>query len=175
MRIGEILALRWKALDLIRGVILVRETVSEGKFGRPKTNSKRDLPMSQPVREALQTQLARSRQTGPDELVFTTLKQTPINPKNLLRRVLRPACQALGLPLISWHSFRHTHATQLGEVGGSLRTAQALLGHSDLETTLNIYTHAIPEAQRRAVDKLAEVLFTNVHKISAATENEKVN
>jgi integrase len=87
--------------------------------------------------------------------------------------VLRPACKSLGLPLILWHSFRHTHATQLAEVGESLRTAQALLGHSDLETTLNVYTPAIPEAQRRAVDKIAEVLFTNVHRISATTENER--
>jgi hypothetical protein len=47
--------------------------------------------------------------------------------------------------------------------------------HSDPETTLNVYTHSIPEAQRRAVDKIAEVLFTNVHNISVATENEKVN
>jgi integrase len=69
-----------------------------------------------------------------------------------------------------------THACNAARrVGESLRTAQSLLGHSDLETTLNVYTHAIPDAQRRAVDKIAEVLFTNVHKISAATENEKVN
>jgi len=103
-----------------------------------------------------------------------------VNPKNLLRRVLLPTCRKLNLPVISWHSFRprnsrHTHATQLAEVGESLRTAQSLLGHSDLETTLNVYTHAIPDAQRRAVDKVAEILFTNVHKISAATENQKVN
>jgi len=176
MRIGEILALRWKAIDLVRGSIQVRETVSEGKFGSPKTkSSRRDIPMSQPVCEAFQAQLARCRQKNSDDLVFTTRNQTPLNPKNLLRRVLRPACKSLGLPLISWHSFRHTHATQLAEVGESLRTAQALLGHSDLETTLNVYTHAIPEAQRRAVDKIAEVLFTNVHKISVATENKKVN
>jgi integrase len=176
MRIGEILALRWKAVDLVRGLIQVRETVSEGKFGSPKTkSSRRDIPISQPVCEAFQAQLARCRQSGPDDLVFTTRKQTPLNPKNLLRRVLRPACKSLGLLLISWHSFRHTHATQLAEVGESLRTAQALLGHSDLETTLNVYTHAIPEALRRAVDKIAEVLFTNVHRISAATENQKVN
>lgn len=176
MRIGEILALRWKVLDLDRGVIQVRETVSEGKFGSPKTkSSRRDIPISQPVCDAFQTQLAGCRQRGPEDLVFTTRNQTPLNPKNLLRRVLQPTCKALGLPLISWHSFRHTHATQLAEVGESLRTAQALLGHSDLETTLNVYTHAIPESQRRAVDKIAEVLFTNVHKISAATENKKVN
>ena len=176
MRIGEILALRWKAIDLVRGSIQVRETVSEGKFGSPKTkSSRRDIPMSQPVCEAFQAQLARCRQKNSDDLVFTTRNQTPLNPKNLRRRVLQPACKSLGLPLISWHSFRHTHATQLAEVGESLRTAQALLGHSDLETTLNVYTHAIPEAQRRAVDKIAEVLFTNVHKISVATENKKVN
>jgi len=55
----------------------------------------------------------------------------------------------------------------------SLGNLSAPCGH--LETTLNVYTHAIPQSQRRAVDKIAEVLFTNVHKISAATENEKVN
>ena len=66
---------------------------------------------------------------------------------------------ALGLPFISLHSFRHTRATLLGDVGESLKTAQALLGHSDLETTLNIYTHAIPESQKRAVDKVAEILL----------------
>ncbi len=131
--------------------------------------------MSQPVREAFQAQFARCRQRSSEDLVFNTRNQTPLNPKNLLRRALRPACKALRLPLISWHGFRHTHATQLAEVGESLRTAQSLLGHSDLETTLNVYTHAIPESQRRAVDKIAEVLFTNYHKISAATENEKVN
>jgi integrase len=70
---------------------------------------------------------------------------------------------------------RHTHATILGEVGESLKTAQSLLGHSDLETTLNVYTHAIPESQRRAVDKVAEILFADDRKISATAENQKVN
>jgi integrase len=176
MRIGEILALRWKAVDLVRGVIQVRETVSEGKFGSPKTkSSRRDIPISQPVAEALRAQHVGCPQRGPDDLVFTTRKQTPLNPKNLLRRVLQPACKTLGLPVVSWHSFRHTHATQLAEAGESLRTAQALLGHSDLETTLNVYTHAIPESQRRAVDRVAEVLFTNVHKLPETATGRKVN
>lgn len=109
------------------------------------------------MREAFQAQFARCRQKSLEDLVFTTRSQTPLNPKNLLRRVLQPACKSPGLPLISWHSFRHTHPTQLAEVGESLRTAQALLGHSDLETTLNVYTRAISEAQRRAVDKIDEV------------------
>ena len=176
MRIGEILALRWKHLDLLRGSILIRETVSEGCFGSPKTrSSRRDVPMSRPVQEAFEVLRAQSGLTGPEDLAFATSKQTPLNPKNLLRRVVRPACEAPRLPAITWHSFRHTHATLLGEVGESLRTAQAILGHADLETTLNIYTHAIPESQRRAVDKVAEILFADVRKNSATTESLKVN
>jgi integrase len=158
-RIGEVLALRWKYLDSIKGNIYIRETVSEGLFGSPKTrSSRRDLPMSEPVRRALENHQASCRQTASEDLVFATRKQTPLNPKNLLRRVLCPAGVALGLPAVGWHSFRHTHATLLCEVGESLRTAQALLGHSDLETTLNVYTHAIPESQRRAVDRVADQL-----------------
>jgi integrase len=176
MRIGEILALRWKNLDLLRGSIQIRETVSEGIFGAPKTrSSRRDVPMSEPVRKAFEVQRGQSRQTGSGDLVFATRKQTPLNPKNLLRRILRPTCDALELPAITWHSFRHTHATLLGETGESLRTAQAILGHSDLETTLNVYTHAIPESQRRAVAKVAVILFADVRKIAAPTENQKVN
>ena len=90
--------------------------------------------------------------------MFATAKGTPLNSKNLYNRQLAPACDAIELPRISWHSFRHTHATLLHEAGESLKTAQALLGHSDLETTLGVYTHAIPDAQRRAVERVARVL-----------------
>jgi len=176
LRIGELLALRWKNIDLKSGSIRVRETVHEGQFGTPKTkSSKRDVPMSKPVKEAFLAQRKIGAVIVADELVFKTRVGTPLNPKNLLRRVLQPACVKLNLPVIGWHSFRHTHATLLGEVGESLRTAQAILGHSDLETTLNVYTHAIPESQKRAVDKVAELLFPSVPKFSAETENQNTD
>lgn len=96
-----------------------------------------------------------------------------------MNRELHPACRKLELPEVSWHSFRHAHATLLGEVGESMRTAQSLLGHSDVETTLKVYTHAIPESQSRAVEKVASMLFPDVpllFQISAAdTEYGKVN
>jgi len=56
-----------------------------------------------------------------------------------------------------------------------VRTAQAILGHSSLETTLNVYTHAIPESHRRAVEKVAQILFPNVRKLEEQTMPEKVN
>jgi site-specific recombinase XerD len=101
--------------------------------------------------------------------VFATTKGTPLNSKNLYNRVLAPACDRIGQPRVSWHSFRHAHATQLAEVGESIKTAQALLGHSDVETTLNIYAHVIPSSQRRAVESVSEVMFSNVLKLDENT------
>ena len=88
---------------------------------------------------------------------------------------MQPACRKLGLPFIGWHSFRQRRAALLGDVGESLRTAQAILGHPDFKTTLNVYTHAIPESQKRAVDKVAGLAFPNVPKFSAGSKNENVN
>jgi integrase len=169
LRIGELLALRRKHLDFSNGVIRVRETVYEGRFGAPKTrSSRRDVPMSGAARELLQG----ARRTGGDQdLVFASRAGTPINPKNLASRELRPACRRLKLPTVGWHSFRHTHGTLLTEVGESIKTTQAILGHSDLETTLNIYSHAIPESQRRAIERVSEILDSNGLKNEAPFAN----
>ena len=177
MRIGEILALRWSRLDFIRGNIEVSETYSDGKFGTPKTrSSRRVIPMSSALRAACETHRARCMRTMPQDLVFCTTKGTPLSPKNLYNRALAPACDSAKLPRVSWHSFRHGNATLLGEVGESIKTAQAILGHSDIETTLNTYMHAIPDSQRRAVDRVAGVLFPDVPKFaSGSQEPRKVN
>ena len=71
LRIGELLALRWKHIDLLRGRIQVRGTLSEGRVGTPKTrSSRRDIPMSSPACEALAAYRQDSHQAGPDDLVF---------------------------------------------------------------------------------------------------------
>lgn len=167
MRIGEILALRWNRLDFLRGTIEVTETYSDGQFGTPKTrSSRRVIPMSAALSEALKIHRASCTGSTPQDLVFRTTKGTPLSPKNLYNRALAPTCDKLGLPRVSWHSFRHGNATILGEVGESIKTAQTILGHSDIETTLNIYMHAIPDSQRRAVERVAGVLFPDVPKLA---------
>ena len=157
LRIGEILALRWRRIDLLQNTIEVAETYSSGEFGPPKTrSSRRTIPISTSLAEVFKR--LRPQNCEPERLVFATPKGTPLNPKNLYNRQLAPACDAIELPRVSWHSFRHTHATLLHDAGESLKTAQSLLGHSDLETTLGVYTHAIPDSQRRAVERVAGVL-----------------
>src|SRR6267142_5521517 len=169
LRIGEILGLRWKRVDLLRCTIEVAETYSSGEFGSPKTKSSyRVIPISSALRGILENHHASAKSTSPEDLVFQTTKGTPLNAKNLYNRELAPACDRIEQPRISWHSFRHAHATLLGDVGGSPKTAQALLGHSDLETTFNTYTHAIPDSQRSAVERVAGVLFSDV--LNSASE-----
>ncbi|MGB8323196.1 MAG: tyrosine-type recombinase/integrase [Candidatus Acidiferrum sp.] len=165
MRIGEILALRWNRVDFLRGNLKISETYSDGQFGTPKTrSSQRVIPMSSALSQALELYRACCTYTQTGDLVFCTSKGTPLSPKNLYNRALATTCDRLKLPRVSWHSFRHASATLMGEMGESIKTAQALLGHSDLETTLNTYMHVIPDSQRRAVERVAGVLFPDVPK-----------
>jgi len=175
LRIGEILALRWRRIDLLQNTIEVAETYSSGEFGPPKTrSSRRTIPISASLAEVFKR--LRPRNCEPEQLVFATSKGTPLNPKNLYNRQLAPACDAIELSRVSWHSFRHTHATLLHDAGESLKTAQSLLGHSDLETTLGVYTHAVPDSQRRAVERVAGVLDpVGLNSLSAEIPGGRIN
>jgi hypothetical protein len=127
---------------------------------------------SSTLRNELNTYRASAVLTAPDDFVFCTPKSTPLNSKNLYNRALAPPCDRIKQPRVSWHSFRHTHATELAESGESLKTAQALLGHSDLETTLNTYMQVIPDSQRRAANRVAGVLFSDVLKLDPDREHK---
>jgi integrase len=176
LRIGEILALRWKRVNLLRGTLEVAESYSDGEFGSPKTrSSNRVIPISGFLRGVLEAHRTYTKSITPNDLVFSTPTGTPLNQKNLYNRVLAPACDRIKQPRISWHSFRHTHATLLTEVGESIKTTQALLGHSDLGTTLNTYAHVMPDSQRRAVERVAEVLFSNVLESEENAQSGKIN
>ena len=73
--------------------------------------------------------------------------------------MIHPACERLKIPRVGWHAFRHTHATLLNELGEPVKVAQAILGHADIETTLGTYTHSVPESERRAEERLAELVL----------------
>jgi integrase len=108
-------------------------------------------------------------------LLFMTPPGTPLSSKNLYNRELAPARERIKEPRVSWHAFRHTHATLLTDVGESIKTAQAQLGHPDLATTLNLYTHVVPDSQRRAVERISEALFSIVLKLDDGAKNGRIN
>jgi integrase len=158
LRIGELLALRWENLDLTTRTLRVTETVYDGHFDTPKTErSARSIPIGNEASAAFER--LRPDHVKPGDLVFATRTGYPLHRHNLLRRHLRPACSRLGLQGITWHSLRHSHATMLDAAGAPLGTVQALLGHSTAEITREVYLHAIPEDQRRAVESVERLVF----------------
>jgi integrase len=122
IRIGELLALRWKHVNFLRKAIRIRENVSGRYFGTPKTRqSKRTIPLSAPVVKVLAEHKQRCKQSTQDSLLFSGKSGMPLSADHLRRKVLQPACRKLGLPRIGWHSFRHTHATLFEQTGESRR------------------------------------------------------
>ena len=169
LRIGEILGLRWKDVDSGTGQIRVTQASYRGLLGTPKTkHSKRSVPLPQALQDELMRFRERSQAT-PEELVFHTASGRPYNDSNLLHRELKPAGRKLGMPWLNFHTLRRTHATLFQVAGGSLRDAQAQLGHSKMSTTLEIYTLPIPENQRATVEKLS-VLMADDDKLDQNSE-----
>jgi integrase len=159
LRVGEILALRWQDADLDRGELRVMQAVYRGCMGSPKTKgSKRTIPLPETAIGTLKNLKQWTHGLIPERLVFPSRKGTVINDTNLLLRVLKPAGKLAGVPWVSWHTFRRTHATLLQLAGGSAKDAQAQLGHSQITTTLGIYTIPIPAHQREAVEKLSQMV-----------------
>lgn len=172
LRIGEILALRWKRINFIGETLMVAETCFKGHFGTPKTRaSRREVPLSRAVVEALKAHYSRSANRSPEGLVFATRHGGPLMSNNLRRRGLQSACKRAGLPRINWHVLRHTHGTLLHVQGTPLKVAQAQLGHSHMATTLEVYTHASVIAQREAVNLLDEQVFPSVPKNADGSRN----
>lgn len=166
LRINEALGLAWS--DIEGDEIQVRRQLVRlnGRWSRAplKTRkSRRTIPLVADAVEALQVQKARQdeeRGEHPrpiDGLVFTTPDGQPIHSTNVLPpfyRVLR----RLGLPKIHSHDLRHTTAAVLINRGVPLPVVSAILGHSSIRVTIDVYGHILEASKREARDTLAEAL-----------------
>ena len=158
LRIGELLALRWGNVDLDSRILRVTETVYDGHFDQPKTKrGKRTIPIGEETVAVLAG--LRPSEPKPAALVFAKSDEKPLERWNLLRKHLKPAAKNAGLSGVTWHLLRHSHATMLDCVGTPIGTMQSLLGHATPEITREVYLHAIPEEQRRAVNSVEKLIF----------------
>ncbi len=172
LRPGEQFALRWKNADLNKGVIRVCETYVRKykKFNPPKTKpSVRDVPMSEAVADLLRLQPRRDGES----LVFYNSVGAPVHWGKLNYRVLRPVCERLGLPVITWHGLRHTGATLAADAGVPHRTIQALLGHGSSKTT-DLYVHSVAESEQAGMDKIGR-MFPSVPTLLETETGKTVN
>jgi integrase len=165
MRRGEILGLRWSVVDLDRATLRVQASLQrvgpQLVLTSPKTKrSRRTIPLPQAVvkvldahRDAQAVERVRAEVWADDDLVFTASIGTAIEPRNLSRHfeALRGRAK---VRRVRFHDLRHSCASLLFELGVPLRMVMEILGHSQISTTSDIYTHVMPAQYREVADAL---------------------
>jgi integrase len=171
LRRGELFALRWRDLDETTGSLTVREAVYEGTFDSPKTAAgRRRIPLAATAWRLLREWRPHAHRDDPEALVFATASGKPISPNNILRRWVFPACDDLKLPRASWLTFRRTYASWAHDKGVAGKVVAQLMGHANVDTTLNVYTQVLEGSVRRAVATIGDELFTNCSQTDGSTE-----
>ncbi|MFP5260899.1 MAG: tyrosine-type recombinase/integrase [Blastocatellia bacterium] len=90
-------------------------------------------------------------------LVFTSTIGTPIDPRNVKRR-LDPLLKRAGLPHFRVHDLRHFCASLLLAQGVQLKVVSEILGHGQLSTTADLYVHVLPSLRKDAIDLMDSIL-----------------
>jgi integrase len=169
-RRGEILALRWRDLDLDRGRLTIErgivrvgdDIVEQGT----KTHQSRRISLDAGTVGALKahqaSMAARANDAAAaiasDSFVFSHSADgsTPWHPDSTTR-AFRKICQQAGVTGVRLHDLRHYVATRLLAAGVDVRTVAGRLGHRNPSTTLNVYSHFVPETDQGAAETLGRI------------------
>ncbi|MGY3314661.1 integrase [Peribacillus simplex] len=168
MRQGEILGLRWKDVDFETQTIFVRQTLTQNaeiKSGAKNEASVRSIHIPSKLvdelrshrKQVLEEKLLHGSNYHDLDLIICTKSGNPMIPRNF-RKEFYNLTEKIGLPKIRFHDLRHTHATILIQQNVNVKLISERLGHADIETTLNTYSHVLPDMQRSVSDKLDKII-----------------
>lgn len=179
LRRGEILALRWRHVDLGDNLrqLAVRESAeqtSEGvRYKEPKSGRARTVSLSSTVVTEMKAHRARQAEEQlrfgirPDEdsFVVAQVDGQPIQPRSLTHEWVRILGKTT-LPRIRFHDLRHTHASQMLSAGVHPKVASERLGHSSIGITLDLYSHVMPGMQADAAEQVDVAIRRAVKPVS---------
>jgi integrase len=169
-RRSETVALRWRDVDLERGVVTISRGIVMGPNGLiekdTKTHQARRVALDMSTVEALighrEAADERAAVCGvalvDDAFVFSADLEgrEPWYPDSVSRR-FRESCRRVGLDGVRLHDLRHYVATRLLSAGVDVRTVAGRLGHRNAATTLNVYSHFVPESDQEAAEILGRL------------------
>ncbi|HET8669823.1 MAG TPA: site-specific integrase, partial [Candidatus Saccharimonadales bacterium] len=170
LRRGEALGLRWADVDLEARTLRISQQLQriDGhlQLSEPKTKTSRrvlDLPdiLITKLREHRTRQLEEKLRAGSHwietGLVFTTSVGTPIDPRNVKRR-LDAILEDAEMPHFRVHDIRHFAASLMLAQGVPLKVVSDILGHSQISTTADLYTHVLPSLRKEAINLMDSIL-----------------
>lgn len=139
-RVGELVATRWRDVDLDEGVVRLFGKGSKERLAMLGRFAREALDLHRPLAQG------RARPEAEDH-VFLNHRGEPLTDRSV-RRVLKKRLLEAGLPVqVSPHTLRHSFATHLLQAGAGLRAVQEMLGHESVNTT-QIYTRISPQHLR---------------------------
>lgn len=177
MRKGEMLALTWQDINFEENEVRINKAISRGKdcqlyLKTTKNGVVRKIKMDTQTMSLLslwklqqhKTYLAKGINTSTKkQLVFSNKFNSfiqPVQTQKWLNKVLKK----YQLPFITTHGLRHTHCSLLFEAGASIKEVQERLGHTDVKTTMDIYTHVTKKTKASTVEKFDT--YMNNHEFS---------
>jgi integrase len=153
MRTGELYGLRAEDVDLGRCLIHVRRSAWDGKIQSPKSdNAYRTIDIPPSLAQMLRVHLG-GRDSG---LVFQSQRGTPLRHPRVIKKVLHPLLERLGIPLCGMHAFRHGRVSYLVENNTPIETIRAWIGHGS-DQMVRLYTHLRPEYRKRVLSTIPEL------------------
>lgn len=171
MRKGEAFALTWNDFNFKKNEIRINKALSRGKNNRlyvksTKTGDARTIKMDDNTMAILKEWKKKQKQDylklgfntlQPKQLVFSNNKNEYMQPTKTRKWILHVQNKH-ELGTITTHGLRHTHCSLLFEAGASLKEVQDRLGHTDVQTTMNIYAHVTKKAKEGAILKFANYI-----------------
>jgi integrase len=143
LRMGELLALRWRDVDFAGATIRVRGSYAAGHLTTPKSGKVRAVPMAPDVATDVAQLGRREHWLGDDDLVFAGESGGYLD-GSALRRRYKEALSRAGLRPLRFHDLRHTFGTRM-IAKADIRRVQEWMGHADIQTTMR-YIHYAPHA-----------------------------
>lgn len=164
-RRGQLLALRWRDLELDRGAVAFTRALVMGPDGpvlaATKTDRTHQVELDQYTLDLVRTHHDHRVRGAAGGDRFLSARdpagRSPWPPSRATHAFIA-ARRAAGLPHFRLHDLRHFMATQMLAAGVPLATVAQRLNHARISTTVNVYTHAIRAGDRPAAETLAALL-----------------